>query len=114
WNFFYAAGGMALSLSVIGFYLFFVGIDFGMVRMEWGTFSLRGTFIIPNILGSTAAIIFVTAFMRLISKNEQKKNIGFDLVAMAIAVSGLMMSLTRAAWICGVVGILLGLIFSAR
>jgi multisubunit Na+/H+ antiporter MnhF subunit len=114
WNFFYAAGCIALGLSVIGFYLFFLGIDFGMVRMEWGSFSLRGTFIIPNILGSTAVIIFVTAFMRLISKNEQKKTIWFDLVAMAIAVSGLMMSLTRAAWICGVVGILLGLIFSAR
>jgi hypothetical protein len=114
WNFLYAAGCVAVGISVIGFYLFFAGIDFGMVRMEWGSFSLRGTFIIPNILGSTAVIIFVTAFMRLISKNEQKKNIWFDLVAMAIAVSGLMMSLTRAAWICGVVGVLLALIFSAR
>lgn len=114
WNFFYAAGCMALGLSLAGFYLFFTGIDFGMVRMEWGSFSLRGTFIIPNILGSTAVIIFVTAFMRLISKKEQKKNIWFDLVAMVLAVSGLMMSLTRAAWICGVGGILLALIFSAR
>jgi hypothetical protein len=114
WNFLYAAGCVAVGISVIGFYLFFAGIDFGMVRMEWASFSLRGTFIIPNILGSTAVIIFVTAFMRLISKNEQKKNIWFDLVAMAIAVSGLMMSLTRVAWICGVVGILLALIFSAR
>jgi hypothetical protein len=114
WHFLYIAGCAVLGISIIGFFLFFLGIDLGMVRMEWGTFSLRGTFIIPNILGSTATIILVTAFMRLISKNKQKKNIWFDLLAMTIAVSGLMISLARASWICGLLGILLALIFSAR
>jgi hypothetical protein len=114
WNFLYAAGCVTLGISIIGFYLFFLGIDLGMVRMEWGTFYLRGTFIIPNILGSTTVIILMTAFLRLISKNEQRKSTVRDLVALAIAVSGLMMSLTRAAWICGVLGVLLGLIFSMR
>jgi hypothetical protein len=114
WNFLYAAGCVAVGISVIGFYLFFLGIDVGMVRMEWGSFSLRGTFIIPNILGSSAVIVFLTAFMRLISKNEQRKNIGLDLAALVIAVSGLMMSLTRAAWICGLLGILFGFLFSVR
>jgi hypothetical protein len=114
WNFFYVAGCAAVAVSVVGFLLFFLGIDAGMVRMEWGTFSLRGTFIIPNILGSSAVIVFLTAFMRLISKNEQRKNPGLDLLALAVAVPGLMMSFTRAAWICGLLGILLGLLFSVR
>lgn len=108
WDIFYAAGSLALSISTIGLVLFLRGIDLGMVRAEAGTLWLRGTFIIPNILGSTAVLILIIALVRLTSPRGR---FGFrswpHAAALVPATACVLTSMTRSAWICAAFGIIL-------
>lgn len=114
WDFFYFSGTLALAISLAGFCLFFLGLDSGMVRMEHGSFWLRGTMVIPNILGSTAVLIFAIAFIRLLFKRGPGTKAWGDMAALVIATACVMLSFTRAAWVGAVLAIAAVLAFSLR
>ncbi|OGD27726.1 MAG: hypothetical protein A2Y56_15845 [Candidatus Aminicenantes bacterium RBG_13_63_10] len=106
WDLFYGAGAAALAISLIGFILFLFGINLGMVRVEWGSLWLRGTMVIPNILGSTAVVIFIIALVRSIWKRNETQGNRLDWIVLAIATSCVMISFTRSAWIGSALGII--------
>jgi hypothetical protein len=114
WNFFYLAGTIALGISLIGYILFFFGINVGMVRAALGSLWLRGTAVIPNILGTMAALILIVSFVRLIFQNK----IGFRdwryIAALIIATACVMLSFTRAAWAAVVLGLIAVLLLSFK
>lgn len=114
WDFFYFSGTLALAISLAGFCLFFLGFDSGMVRMEQGSFWLRGTMAIPNILGSTAVLIFAIAFIRLLFKRGPGTRAWGDMAALVISTASAMVSFTRAAWAGAALAIAMGLAFSLR
>jgi hypothetical protein len=109
WDFFYQAGAAAMAVSVAGFYLYRLGFDLGMVRAQWGTLWLRGTLVTPNILGSTGVIIMVLALKRLTSRAETRPESRRDGAVLVAAASAVLLSMTRTAWICGGLTVLLGL-----
>ena len=99
WRAFYVFGAAAVSLSVIGFYLLYFGINAGMVRVEYDSMWLRGTIVAPNIMGSTAVIIFLAALGRLTGKNPgQKKRRMMHMAVLAVSFAAAMMSYSRGAW----------------
>jgi len=114
WSFFYLAGTIALGVSLAGFGLFFFGINTGMVRVEEGSLWLRGTMIIPNILGSTAVLILIAALARRTFKTGGGARARWDMAALVIATACIMMSFTRVAWAGGAVGILAVLALSLK
>ena len=101
WNLFFVAGSLSLALSFIGCCLFWAGIDLGMIRLQSGTLWLRGTMAVPNILGSTAALILVTALVRLTSRPEGTRTMVWSALPIVPAAACVMMSMTRSAWVCG-------------
>lgn len=105
WDFFFAAGTLALSLSFVGGLLFWAGIDLGMIRLQAGTLWLRGTMAVPNILGSTAALILVTALVRLTSGAGPTRRVIWRALPVVPAAACVMMSMTRSVWLsAGLVG----------
>ncbi len=106
WDHFFASGVLALGISVLGLVLFMAEADLGMMRMALGTLWLRGTFVIPNILGSTAVLVIVAGFLRLISLPPGSRarfpvlDLGLVLSSICIATS-----MTRSAWLCAVLGV---------
>ncbi|TFG76561.1 MAG: hypothetical protein E4H23_09455, partial [Chrysiogenales bacterium] len=110
WRVFYVFGAAAISLSVIGFYLLYFDINAGMVRAEYGSLWLRGTVVAPNIMGSSAVIIFLAALCRLTSRNAgQKKRRMMHMAVLAVSFAAAMMSCSRGAW----AGVLLGMLVVA-
>jgi hypothetical protein len=105
WRAFYVFGATALSLSLIGFYLIYLGINVGMVRNEYGSFWLRGTMVVTNIMGSTAVIVFLAALIRLTgadSRHEKKRVL--DMAVLAVSIAAVMMSYSRGAWLGAFLG----------
>jgi len=111
WRAFYVFGAAAVSLSLAGFYLLFFGVNVGMVRSEYGSLWLRGTMVIPNIMGSTAVIVFLAALLRVTGERpgRSRQGMALDMAVLAASFSVAVMSYSRVAWI----GILGGALFVA-
>jgi hypothetical protein len=106
WSFFYLAGTIALGISLAGYGLLFFGVNVGMVRVQEGSLWLRGTMVIPNILGSTAVLIFIAALARRTFRTGEGARTAGDTAALVIATACIMMSFTRMAWAGGLLGAL--------
>lgn len=107
---FYVFGAGAVFISLLALYLLFLDINVGMVRLEYGSHWLRGTMVIPNIMGSTAVIVFLVALVRLTGKAPGKKKWrALDWAVLAASFAVVLTSYTRAAWIA----VLAGMIFVA-
>jgi hypothetical protein len=105
WDVFLWAGTFSLGLSVAGLVLFLSGVDLGMIRMALGTLWLRGTFVVPNILGSTAVLVLVAGFVRLVStRQEARPGIRASAPLLILASAGVLTSMTRSAWLCAAAG----------
>jgi len=114
WDFFYMAGTIALGISLVGFILFLFGVNVGMVKVGSGSLWLRGTMIIPNILGSTAVLIFAIAFIRLLFRKAPGTKAWGDMAALVVATACVMVSFTRAAWAGAVLGLIAVLLLSFK
>ncbi len=100
WDCFYAAGVLALGISVAGLVLFMAGIDLGMIRMALGTLWLRGTFVIPNILGSTTVLILVAGFLRLVSPGPgARPRAPLPLLGLVLSSISVLTCMTVSAWV---------------
>ena len=104
WDCFYAAGALALGISVVGLVLFMAGIDLGMVRMALGTLWLRGTFVIPNILGSTTVLILAAGFLRLVAPGSGQRP-RIPLLGLVLSSICVLTCMTMSAWVCAVLGV---------
>jgi hypothetical protein len=110
WRAFYVFGAAAVSLSLAGFYLLFFGVNVGMVRSEYGSLWLRGTMVIPNIMGSTAVIVFLAALLRVTGERPvRRQGMALDMTVLAVSFTVAVMSYSRVAWI----GMLGGALFIA-
>ncbi len=108
WRAFYVFGAAAVIMSVVGFYLIYLGLDLGMVRSEYGSLWLRGTMTVANIMGSTAALVFLAALIRLTADDPgREKKRGADLAVLAVSVAAVMMSYSRGAWLGALLGMIL-------
>ena len=115
WSFFYLSGTIALGVSLAGYVLFIFGINAGMVRVQEGSLWLRGTMVIPNILGSTAVLIFIAALARrTLETGAGAKARWGDTAVLVIATACVMMSFTRLAWAGGALGALAVLALSLK
>jgi hypothetical protein len=115
WQAFYFFGAAAVSLSVIGFYLFYFGINVGMVRSEYGSLWLRGTMVAPNIMGSSAVIVFLAALLRLTGAElGQAKERVMDMAVLAASIAAVMMSYSRGAWLGAFLGMIVVIVLRRR
>lgn len=113
WDIFYVAGCLALSISTLGLILFLRGLDLGMVRAQEGTLWLRGTFVIPNILGSAAVLILMIAFLRLTTPEHLRGLRAWPHAAALVpATACVLTSMTRSAWICAASGIIIVTVYA--
>ncbi|MFC2169836.1 O-antigen ligase family protein [Acidobacteriota bacterium] len=110
WDFFYKFSAVVITLSVVSFFIYQGGINLGTVRNSAGSLWLNGPVIVANIFGSTSVIIFTIAFLKMLYATEQKKL--FNTVALIGSAAGIVLSLTRAAWLGACFTILLIIIFS--
>jgi hypothetical protein len=106
WDFFYLCGGWVITFSIPFFFLQILNFDVEMVRVRMGNLWLTGPLVIANIFGSTAAIIFIIALVRIMKRLPEKSVRWFDYLFLAASVSGVMLSYTRSSML----GILLGFI----
>jgi len=114
WDFFYFSGTLALAISLAGFVLLLCGVNLGMVKVQFASLWLRGTMVVPNILGSTAVIILIVSFIRLIFQKKFGSEAWRQIAALIIATACVMLSFTRAAWAGAVLGLVAVLLLSFK
>ena len=115
WDFLVRFGSLMLAISLAGYFLFFSGVDLGMVRVEYGIVWLRGSMVNPNIFGAAAAMVLVAALTRFLREIEgRRRGALFDAGALIIASASLLVSFSRAAWMLSLLAVAASLFFSPR
>lgn len=115
WDFLIRFGSLMLAISLAGYFLFFSGVDLGMVRVEYGIVWLRGSMVNPNIFGAAAAMVLVATLSRFLHGNEGwRRGALFDLGALIIASASLLVSFSRAAWLLSLLAVAASLFFFPR
>ncbi len=106
-------GNVVLLLSLIGFALFYAGVDLGFVK-DRETAWLRGPMLNPNLFGSTAAVLGLLNLDTAL-RGERAGVVRWG--ALIISVACVFLSYTRAAWllfaVCGA-ALVLWRFFKAR
>jgi hypothetical protein len=98
WDFLVRFGSAMLALSLAGYFLFFAGVDLGMVRVEYGALWLRGTLVSPNILGAAAGIVLIATLVRVLATAGATRRARLlDWGGLAVAAAALLASFSRAA-----------------
>ena len=115
WDFLVRFGSLMLAISLAGYFLFFSGVDLGMVRVEYGIVWLRGSMVNPNIFGAAAAMVLVAALTRFLREIEgRRRGALFDAGALIIASASLLVSFSRAAWMLSLLAVAASLFLSPR
>jgi len=103
-------GIAVINFSLLGYLIYFAGIDIGVTRYDLNAYWLEGPIAIANIFGFVSSIIFLITFHNIINHHnsfEQK----IILLNSAIAI---LLSYTRSAWLGTGVGIFLILLLNIK
>lgn len=96
-------GTIVIIISIILYFLYFIGIDYGLVRYDLGAYWLEGPLAIANIFGFVSSIIFsISFFLYLLDINKRKY-----LFVMIVTSIAILLSYTRSAWIGTIISILM-------
>lgn len=115
WDFLVRFGSGMMAISLAGYFLFFAGVNLGMVRVEYGIIWLRGSLINPNIFGAAAGMVLIATLARLLtSPHSRARRSLFNLGALAVAASALVVSFSRAPWILSLLAIIAVFLFTRR
>lgn len=115
WDFLVRFGAGMMAISLAGYFLFFAGVDLGMVRVEYGIVWLRGSLINPNIFGAAAGMVMIATLARLLtSPHSPERRSLFNLGALAVTAAALVVSFSRAPWILSLLASVAVFLFTRR
>lgn len=115
WDFLIKFGAGMAAFSLAGYFLFFAGIDLGLVRVEYGIVWLRGSMTNPNVFGAAAGMVLIATLVRLLTSHASlAKRSLIDLGTLAVAAAALVVSFSRAPWALSILAASAAFLFTRR
>ena len=115
WDFLIYFGTGMVAISLVSYFLFLIGVDLGMVRVQSGIIWLRGSLVNPNIFGAAAGMVLISVLVRFLTSIKfPNRNSIFDFGALIVVSAALVVSFSRAVWILVAMGAVAVFLFTRR